>query len=244
MEVRVGCCGLAGLSLTKYSELFDAIEINSTFYRLPRINTALRWFETTRGKLAFSMKAFQGITHPITSPTWKRVGSQKPTKNVQNYGRLKPTKENLECWNKTLEICKALHATVCVIQLPPSFTCTDASINDALKFFRMINRHLDIAIEFRHKSWFEKISDTKRLVSKANLIHITDALKEMPVSSGKAYYRLHGPGKQMYKYSYTNEDLRKLREVIHDMRCEVAYVMFNNLSMREDALRFKKIPDE
>lgn len=240
MEVRVGCCGLAGMSLSKYIEQFDTIEINSTFYRLPSRETAERWFRTAGKNFTFCMKAFQGITHPITSSTWKKAGKQRPAENVENYGHLKPTKENIESWNKTLEICQALHVSICVIQLPPSFICTDGNVSNALKFFKKINRPVDVAIEFRHRSWIEKLEDTKNLINKARLIHITDPLKEKPLNIGSNYYRLHGLEK-MYKYNYTDDDLRKLKKSIFDIKSKIAYVMFNNLSMREDALKFKKI---
>lgn len=238
----MGCCGLAGMSLSKYMELFDTIEINSTFYKLPRRETAERWFESINGKIVFCMKAFQGITHPIASPTWKRAGIQKLKSMVDNYGHLKPTKENAESWRRTLEICEAMHASMCVIQLPPSFTCTDVTVNDALKFFEMIRRLVNIAIEFRHKSWADNVESTKALIKSADLIHITDPLKEKPLSRKKiCYYRLHGLGNQLYKYNYTDDDLLKLKSVVLDIECDECYVMFNNLSMRDDALRFRKL---
>ncbi|MFQ5969709.1 MAG: DUF72 domain-containing protein [Nitrososphaerales archaeon] len=242
MQIRVGCTGLAGLSLSKYAELFDTIEINSTFYKLPKKETAERWFESTKGRIVFCIKAFQGITHPVTSPTWKRAGTQKPQSNVENYGHLKPTKQNVETWNKTLRICKALRADVCVIQLPPSFTCTNTAVNDALKFFKMTCRNVSIAVEFRHKCWIENVARTKTLIKNAMLIHITRPLKEMPLSNKPiCYYRLHGLGTQLYKYNYTDDDLQKLKKVFFEVKCSNADVMFNNLAMRDDALRFKEI---
>jgi len=208
MQVRVGCCGLAGLSLSKHAELFDTIEINSTFYKLPKRETAKGWFESTKGKMVFCMKAFQGITHPISSPTWKRAGTQRPRSMVENYGHLKPTKENAESWERTLEVCEAMHTAVCIIQLPPSFACTDAAVADALKFFKTIRRPVHIAIEFRHRSWIDDVELTKALIKSADLIHITDPLKDKPLSRKKiCYYRLHGLGKQLYRYNYTDDDL-------------------------------------
>lgn len=97
MWVRIGYCGLSGLNLSRYAELFQTIEINSTFYKLPKRETAQQWYEKTEGKLIFCMKAFQGITHPLTSPTWKRAGTQRPKSMFENYGHLKPTRENVNC---------------------------------------------------------------------------------------------------------------------------------------------------
>jgi len=80
------------------------------------------------------------------------------------------------------------------------------------------------------------------LIKSADLIHITDPLKEKPLSRKNiCYYRLHGLGKQLYRYNYTDDDLLKLKNAILDIECGEAYVMFNNLSMRDDALRFRKM---
>ncbi len=242
MRVRIGCCGLAGLSLSKYADIFDALEINSTFYRLPRKETAERWFQTTRDRTVLCMKSFQGVTHPVSSPTWRRVGPQRPTKMVGRYGHLQPTKENMAAWERTLEICEAMRARVCVVQTPPSFICTDRSVRDALKFFRMVRRPAGVAIELRHGSWAENPAKTKKLIAGADLIHVTDPLKQEPISGGRiCYYRLHGLGSRPYKYDYTDEDLRRLRDAVLGIGCETAYVMFNNLAMRRDALRFRKM---
>lgn len=191
------------------------------------------------------MKAFQGITHPLTSPTWKRAGTQRPKSMFENYGHLKPTRENVDCWQRTLEVCEAMHARVCVIQLPPSFICSKSVITNALKFFSLIRRPISTAIEFRHLSWNENVGLARELIRKADLIHVTDPLKEKPLSEKSlCYYRLHGMGKSLYKYNYTDEDLLKLKERVLENKCEEAYVMFNNLSMRDNALCFRKIMEQ
>jgi uncharacterized protein YecE (DUF72 family) len=242
MQIRVGCCGPAGLSLSRYADLFETIEINSTFYKLPKKETAQRWLETTKGKVIFCMKAFQGITHPIASPTWRRAGVQRPTRMVGNYGHLKPTNESISAWHNTLEICEAMNARVCIIQLPPSFICSESTVSDALVFFRKIGRPIRLAIEFRHQSWIDSRKLTRKLIADANLIHITDPLKDKPLSETETcYYRLHGLGKSMCKYDYNKNDLQELKKRVLQSSCDEAFVMFNNLPMRENALSFRKI---
>jgi Uncharacterized conserved protein len=55
------------------------------------------------------------------------------------------------------------------------------------------------------------------------------------------YFRLHGspPGKRMYRYTYTEEDLKRLHEKCMDF--SQICVLFNNYTMYEDALRFMKM---
>lgn len=74
-------------------------------------------------------------------------------------------------------------------------------------------------------------------------MHVTDPFKIMPAYTGEiAYFRLHGLSKQMYYYQYSDAELRKLKALIasYEKKCKDVYLLFNNLSMFEDALRFIK----
>jgi uncharacterized protein YecE (DUF72 family) len=61
------------------------------------------------------------------------------------------------------------------------------------------------------------------------------------------YSRLHGLGGREvnYRYRYSDEDLEKLKEMIFPfIGKRKIYIMFNNVYMFEDALRFKRILGE
>jgi len=71
--------------------------------------------------------------------------------------------------------------------------------------------------------------------------HVTDPLKTMPAYTGDvAYFRLHGLGERMYYYQHTDKELQRLYESVKalDTADKEVYVLFNNLSMFEDAKRF------
>ena len=70
MKLHVGCCGFP-IPQRKYVVEFDVVELQSTFYRIPRLSTAKKWRDTAPKDFIFTVKAFQGITHSINSPTWK-----------------------------------------------------------------------------------------------------------------------------------------------------------------------------
>ena len=243
LEIIVGCCGNAGLSLRDYSENFEVMEIQSTFYRLPSVKTAENWRQQVKEDFIFTMKAFQGITHPISSPTWRKAGSQKPVEKVENYGHLKPNEQNFECWANTAKICKALDAKVCVIQLPQSFTCDEENSKNIIEFFKNVERPFTIAIEVRHRSWDENPEILKRSLGEMEATHIVDPLIKKPFLKSKiGYYRLHGLSKRFdYRYQYNDDELFKLLEEVRKMACQESFVMFNNIAMREDATRFKRL---
>ena len=71
MIVKVGCCGFP-ISKNKYYDEFGIVELQTTFYNIPREKTLLKWREEAPEDFEFIVKAFQGITHPMSSPTWRR----------------------------------------------------------------------------------------------------------------------------------------------------------------------------
>lgn len=228
--------------MERYFQEFKLVEVNSTFYKLPMLRTAERWREQAPADFEFSVKCFQGVTHPITSPTWRRSGLKLTGR--ERYGLLQPTREVFESWRKTLEICEALVSEVCLIQLAARFSETEENLKNARKFFSKIERRgMKIALELR--GWSEK--GFRELCREFDLISCVDPFAADPVHFSKsriAYFRLHGspPGKQMYRYKYTDQDLHELKKKVDGLNgVEEAYVLLNNLWMREDALRFMKL---
>ncbi|MEM3734902.1 MAG: DUF72 domain-containing protein, partial [Nitrososphaerales archaeon] len=61
------------------------------------------------------------------------------------------------------------------------------------------------------------------------------------IESSIQYFRLHGLGSRPYIYTYSDDDLIKLRKIVQEQDAERVYVMFNNTSMRDDAYRFIKL---
>jgi uncharacterized protein YecE (DUF72 family) len=47
-----------------------------------------------------------------------------------------------------------------------------------------------------------------------------------------------------YNYEYSNEELERLKKMVESLNAKEAFVMFNNINMHDDALRFKNILDK
>src|SRR3954453_20878019 len=78
-RIRIGCSGWnyahwrdgvfypprlpASRWLEFYAERFDTVEVNSTFYRLPRGGAVARWLEQPPAGVAFSVKPSPYLTH-------------------------------------------------------------------------------------------------------------------------------------------------------------------------------------
>jgi uncharacterized protein YecE (DUF72 family) len=244
LNVLAGCCGWAvrGGRKTYYRE-FPAVEVQQTFYKLPKPETLQRWRDEAPAGFIFCMKAWQGVTHPPTSPTWRRAGV-KPGK-TSGYGFLRPTKEVGRAWELTAEAAKALDARVVVVQTPPNMPADSQSIKNVERFFR------DAAASGFVVGWEPRgelarnREAVSRICSLTGIIHITDLLRDTPVTTAETLYtRLHGlgPREVNYSYRYTDRDLENLAAAVKKhTEAETAYVMFNNISMAEDAKRFKAL---
>lgn len=236
-RMLVGTCGFCEAK-KKYFQDFKTVEIQQTFYRILEEKTLKRWRNEAPEDFVFSIKAFQGITHPKSSPTWRR-SNVTPSEYV---GFLKPTKEVFEFWRKTLREAEILKAKFILIQLPKSFRDSEENWQNAEKFFSEIDRkEFEIAIELR--GWDE--GSIKRFVRDFNLIDVTDPLVRKPTHEGMLnYYRLHGAyekGRIIYKYKYSEEELKEIAKRVKEWNKGESYIYFNNTFMCEDAKRFIRI---
>lgn len=244
--IKVGTCGWSARGGRQaYFKYFEAIELQETFYKLPREDTARRWREQAPPDFEFAVKAWQAITHPPSSPTWRRSGIKVPSGAAERYGFFRVTEETLKAWEETLKICKALDARVCVFQTPPSFGYSPENARNVEAFFTTIDRGgLRMGWEPRG-TWHEHGDELRQLLSKLDLTHVVDPLRREPVyTAGFAYFRLHGLGgaEVNYRYKYTDEDLSRLLSTVRRYaESGDVYVFFNNVFMFDDALRFKRL---
>ncbi len=240
MKIKIGCCGFQR-KRKDYYENFKLVELQETFYKLPSLDKMKELRREAPEDFEFTFKCFQGITHDVSSPTWKRSGIKNLEELKNKVGSLRVTNEVIEYWREQIKIGEALNSKICVIQLPSSFKDDENGIKNSENFFSKIERNnLEIAIELR--GWSKE--NISNLCKKFNLIHCTDPLKEEATYFGInkiAYFRLHGLGKTMYKYKYTDEDLQNLLKIVKNLDVNEVYILFNNIYMYDDALRFKKL---
>ncbi|RLE65207.1 MAG: DUF72 domain-containing protein [Thermoprotei archaeon] len=245
--IKVGTCGWSIKGGRKrYFETFKIIELQQTFYKLPRKETALKWRQEAPQGFEFELKAWQVITHPHTSPSWRKAGIRVSEEKKDKYGFLRPTEENFKAWEQTLEIAEILKAKIIVVQTPPSFGYTPVNYHNVENFFSSIRRNGFLIGWEPRGTWNNNLSKVKMLVDKLDLIHIVDILRRNSVSKHNvAYFRLHGLGGREvnYRYKYTDDDLQRLCEKVKEYQQtkDEIYVLFNNIYMGSDALRFKNM---
>jgi uncharacterized protein YecE (DUF72 family) len=230
-QIKVGCCGFPK-GKRKYAEQFKLVEIQQTFYKPPLTATAQKWREESPENFEFSLKAWQKITHLPSSPTYRKAALQIPADREGNYGFFKPSEEIFEAWEKTQDIARILKARAIVFQCPAKFIPNKENIENMRYFFTNIDRQ-DFALVWEPRGeWSKDI--IVALCQNLDLVHCVDPLQNEAAYGKPKYFRLHG-GRD-YRHQYSDVELAKLRELSNGE----AYVLFNNMTMDEDALRFKQ----
>lgn len=240
MNIKIGCCGFS-VAKARYYDHFDVVELQQTFYQPPALKTAEKWRAEVPENFKFTLKAWQLITHEPNSPTYRRLRIDIPERKKKNYGSFRPTKEVLSAWQKTDEIATVLGTKIIIFQCPASFTPTDEHVDNLRKFFNSIDRKDYIFAWEPRGEWSEEA--IKNLCADLNLVHCVDPFKCEPAYTNDIiYFRLHGKGGARYRF--TIDDLLWLNDKLASWQADkpsVAYVMFNNIYMFNDALHFKKI---
>jgi uncharacterized protein YecE (DUF72 family) len=216
--------------MKKYFEEFNLTEVQKTFYNPPKIETIEKWRKKAPEDFEFTIKAWQVITHPPSSPTYRKAGIA-----MKNCGFFKPTKEVFEGWEKTNEIAKALNARIILFQTPASFKENKENEKNMVEFFSSIGGEFIFVWEPR--GWGDE--GIEKICKELNLTHCTDPFVAKPLHGEIVYLRLHGSHAKMYRHRYSDEELQWLAKCFEDEKD--VYVLFNNVHMYNDALRFRSL---
>ena len=202
-----------------------------------------KWQNQVIDNFEFTMKAWQAITHPTESPTYREKEKLSKAQQEQ-FGYFNPQDEVFSAWNQTKERAEAMTAEVVVFQTPASFNCTKEHQNNLRSFISEIDSgNLILAWEPRG-DWKDNPEKVQTLCNDLDLIHIVDIMRGEPLSAHDiAYIRLHGLNENPYDYNYTysEEEIDKLAENISDLAAEheKVYCMFNNFGMYDNAPALK-----
>jgi len=231
--MKIGCCGFP-IKREIYYQNLDVVEIQQTFYQLPRISTGRRWKEEVPLNFEFTMKAWQLMSHEASSPTYRRLRMDIPEKEKKHYGFFKNTEEVDKAWSKTGEFARALGAKKILFQSPKSFHPSGEHIKNLKQFFKKIKRNSFTFIWEPRGQWERE--EVEELCEEMGIISCLDPYNNDPLPEGDfVYVRLHG--KTGYRYNHSEDDLKELLKRMEPYR--EAYLMFNNMNMYENAQHLK-----
>jgi len=166
--------------LAFYSARLPSVEINNTFYRLPKPEVLESWFEQTPDAFQFAIKASRRITH---------------------IKRLNDVEEATAYLMETTETLKQKLGPI-LFQLPPNAKKNTERLKTFLGTLPADRR---VTFEFRHPTWFEPDAlDALRDHGAALCIADTDDDLTVPLEATAdwGYLRLR-------KETYSDNDLKK-----------------------------------
>ncbi len=227
--IRSGCCGFV-VAQTDYFQKFHAVEIDSSFYQLPRLATAARWRAAAPAGFQFALKAWQVITHRATSPTYKRT--RLDDHDRQHCGHFGFNATIRWAWDETFAVAQELQAFLVLFQCPASFTPTAEHITSLKRFFEKAKRGKLLFGWEPRGAWTPDQIAT--LCRELELVHVVDPFKSPPLPAKLHYFRLHGLTGAAHRYS--DEELTRLRDFCRP--APLSYCFFNTTGMVRDAARF------
>lgn len=191
------------------AEHFSTVELNASFYHLPKEQTFKNWCEEVPEEFMFSVKASRYLTH------------------------IKKLKNPKEIWGNFYERAKLLEEKLgaVLVQLQPSWKKNAQRLKKFLKVAK--KDHEKLALEFRHPSWFcDEIYD---ILKKYNIALVyADCGQKWPqvwreTSDDFVYLRMHGPDGS-YATKYDKEHLKKIAKKIKKTLADnkEVYIYFNN----------------
>jgi len=217
--------------LSYYSEFFDVVEINSTFYNIPQRSTISGWLDEVPDDFLFSVKVWCDITHN------------------RNLGEVE---ERISAFLSNLELLEQ-NISHYLLQFPPSFKFSEKNV----KYLRLIIKNFvtdkQIVVEFRDNSWFDSkflndffINDHLIL----GVVYLDDITPYYLDNQKSNYIRVIGDRKltEFNRVQRSNDIIwDHLKKKVDSMRDEVdityIFIIFNNHYSGfspHDSIRLKK----
>jgi len=193
--------------LSLYTNDFDTVELNNTFYQLPKPETFDAWRDGTPPDFLFAVKGSRFLTHMIKL--------KDPERGLSNF---LPRAERLG---------KKLGPILW--QLPPRWNVNVERLEEFLAKLPRNQRH---AFELRNETWMtDEVYEVLRKYNAAFCIYeLAGYRSPLEVTADWTYIRLHGPTHFKYEGSYSDRQLATWAERIRDWRrkLQAIYVYFDN----------------
>lgn len=200
--------------LTYYASLFNGVEINSSFYKVPMDSTIKKWADSVPQYFHFTFKLWREITH----------------KKDLNF-----SVSDVHHFMRTLDHIGNKKGCL-LIQFPPGLKVSaTVQLENLLQEIQQnnIDNTWKVTVEFCSQSWYRE--DVYELIDQYGA---TVVLQDMPASANITpdttgtfvYLRFHGPNGS-YRGSYTDDFLYEYAHYIYYWIKEkkVVYVYFDNI---------------
>ena len=219
--------------LEYYSQFFNTVEINSSFYRPPNPGYVYNWVHRVPKDFLFTVKLWQKFTHP---KMYKEATGEEALISQEDVDTFKRSLEPLIRYKKLGAL---------LAQFPPSFV-NDSFGRQVLSAVIKTFGEYRLAVELRHRSWSDDENTTGLLKSyNAAWVQIDEPkfkssiASELPITSDMAYFRFHGRNAEMwwkgdsetrYRYLYSPDEINELVDRVRSAaeQTPLLFALFNN----------------
>jgi uncharacterized protein YecE (DUF72 family) len=201
-------------SLKAYSELFNFVEVNYTFYEYPTIQAVQGWRKTVPKNFTFSVRCHQDLTH--------------------NIGFV-PTSQAYEIFYQMRSYCNTLSSPYLVLETPAKYEINQENAKDAWDFFFSLNLDgLRLVWEYR-APMTQTVID---LMQNFRIIPCIDlSMQSSNYNLDVTYSRLFGKG-QHNIYQFTDDELAEIDQKAQETNSKTVILSYHGTRMNTDAARF------
>ena len=201
-------------SLKAYSEVFNFVEVNYTFYEYPSAQTARRWRKSVPGDFIFSVRCHQDLTH--------RIGFVSTPRAYEIFYQMR-------------SYCDILSSPYLVLETPAKYEITQRNVKDVEDFFSSL--HLEgVRLVWEYRA---PITQTViDLMQYFGIIQCVDLSRQSPsYNLDVTYSRLFGKG-QHNIYQFTDDELAEIDQQARDTNSKTVVLSYHGARMNSDAIRF------
>lgn len=219
--------------LEYYSQFFNTVEVNSSFYRPPNPEYVYNWARRVPEDFLFTVKLWQKFTHP-------KMYEESTGEDAVI------SQQDVDVFNRSIEpLVRYGKLGTLLAQFPPSFKNEGYGQKILAAVIRIFGEYR-LAVELRHRSWSDD-PNIAGLLKENNIawVHIDEPkfkssiAEDLPITSDMAYLRFHGRNAEMwwtgdnttrYKYLYSPEEITELSGRIKSAAQEtrLLFALFNN----------------
>lgn len=205
-----------------YSDHFNTLELNVTFYRFPKIEVFKGWYERSGSDFTFSVKAPRLITH---------------------FKKMNDCSSLLQEFYATVSEGLKEKTGAVLFQFPPRFIYSEEKLE---KIISNLNPQFPNVVEFRDSSWWN--TDVYKSLGKNGIAFCGMSHPDLPdqvvMNTSLLYYRMHGVP-DLYRSPYSLSRLRKIINTISSSKkVKSVFIYFNNdvgAHAIENATQMKKM---
>jgi uncharacterized protein YecE (DUF72 family) len=190
-----------------YTQHFNTLEINSSFYRFPRLANLKTWHSRSPEDFLFALKVPAAITH---------------------YKQFRETQRMLNDFYSVAKEGLTEKLGPVLFQLPPKLAYSQEKLEAILE---QVDYSCLNAIEFRHGSWWRP--DVIATLTEKKIIFCGVSFPGLQednaiINTSDCYYRFHGVP-QLFYSSYEEKFLKKIfNQVKRNKTWQRAFIYFNN----------------